>query len=106
MDLNLIVLSGRLAVDPEIKTFDSGSRLARLLLTVRQDNPPRRVDVLPVTVWSPPASVESAKKGDRVWATGSMQRQFWDAPDGRRSRVELVAETVTFGEGIDYGEEE
>ena len=54
MDLNLIVLCGRLAVEPELKEFDSGSRLVRLLVTVRSDEPRRRVDVVPVTLWDPP----------------------------------------------------
>ena len=30
MDLNLVVVSGRLAAPPEIRQFESGSRLARV----------------------------------------------------------------------------
>jgi single-stranded DNA-binding protein len=39
MDLNLVVLCGRLAVEPELRTFESGTRLMRLLVTVRSDWP-------------------------------------------------------------------
>jgi single-stranded DNA-binding protein len=96
MDLNLVVLCGRLAVEPELKTFGSGSRLIRLLVTIRSDSPKRRVDVVPVTLWDPPDDLidELPLKGQRVWVCGSVQRRFWEAPDGRRSRLEVVAEQV------------
>jgi single-strand DNA-binding protein len=100
MDLNLVVLCGRLAVDPELKTFESGTRLIRLLVTVRSDEPRRRVDVVPVTVWDPPDELVEGlpAKGRRVWVCGSVQRRFWEAPEGRRSRLEVVAEQVNLKE--------
>ena len=98
MDLNLIVLCGRLAVDGELREFDSDSRLIRYLVTVRVDHPRRRVDVIPVTLWdpTPDLSRDPGLKGQRVWVCGSVQRRFWESPDGRRSRVEVVAEQVNF----------
>lgn len=100
MDLNLTVLCGRLAVDGELRVFDSGTRLIRYLVTVRTDHPRRRVDVVPVTLWDPPDEVvdEPGEKGQRVWICGSVQRRFWESPEGRRSRVEVVAEQVNFKE--------
>lgn len=98
MDLNLIVLCGRLAVDGEARTFDSGARLIRYLVTVRVDFPRRRVDVIPVTLWDPDDDLVEApgEKGERVWVCGSVQRRYWESPDGRRSRVEVVAEQINF----------
>jgi single-stranded DNA-binding protein len=98
MDLNLIVLCGRLATDAELRVLDSGSRLIRFLVTVRADHPRRRVDVVPVTLWDPPDEMvdEPGEKGQRIWICGSVQRRFWESLDGRRSRVEVVAEQVTF----------
>lgn len=96
MDLNLVVLCGRLAVEPEVKSFGTGTRLVRFLVTVRSDEPRRRVDVVPVTLWDPPDELvdDLAEKGRRVWVCGSVQRRFWESPDGRRSRLEVVAEQV------------
>jgi single-stranded DNA-binding protein len=96
MDLNLVVLCGKLAVDPELKSFDSGIGLVRLLVTVRSDEPKRRVDVVPVTLWDPPDEFldEMPGKGRRIWVCGAVQRRFWESPDGRRSRLEVVAEQV------------
>lgn len=96
MDLNIVVVCGRLAAPPEIRVFDSGTRLARYLVTVRTDAPRSRVDVLPVTLWDPPDDVVEAmpEPGRRIWASGCVQRRFWDGPDGRRSRLEIVAHHV------------
>jgi single-stranded DNA-binding protein len=96
MDLNLIVVSGRLAAPPELRQFESGARLARYLVTVRSEEPSRRVDVLPVTLWDPADELLDADPapGARVWVVGSLQRRFWSATEGRRSRLELVADQV------------
>lgn len=98
MDLNLVVLCGRLATDADLRVFDSDSRLIRFLVTVRSDHPRRRVDVVPVILWEPPDEVvdHPGVKGQRIWVCGSVQRRYWDSPEGRRSRVEVVAEQVTF----------
>jgi single-stranded DNA-binding protein len=108
MDLNLIVLCGRLATDPELKVFDSGTRLLRYLVTVRADHPRRRVDVVPVTQWDPPDECveDLPEKGARIWVCGSIQRRFWESPDGRRSRIEVVAEQVHLKDIVDNEEAE
>lgn len=101
MDLNLVVLAGRLAAPPEIRQFESGSRLARYLITVRSEDPVNRVDVIPVTLWDPPPALLDADPvpGTRVWIAGSVQRRFWSAEEGRRSRLEVLADQVCLREG-------
>jgi single-stranded DNA-binding protein len=96
MDLNLAVIAGTLAAPPEIRTFDSGTRLARYLVTVRSTEPRRRVDVVPVVEWDPPPDSPAADldRGDRIWMAGSVQRRFWTSADGRRSRLEIIAHHV------------
>jgi single-stranded DNA-binding protein len=100
MDLNLTILCGRLATDAELRVFDSGTRLIRYLVAVRADHPRRRMDVIPVTLWDPPDDLadEPGEKGERIWVSGSVQRRFWESPDGRQSRVEVVAEQVNLKE--------
>jgi single-stranded DNA-binding protein len=103
MDLNLVVLSGKLATAPEVRVFDSGSRLVRYLVTVRSEVPRRRVDVLPVTLWDPADDLlaKEVLPGRRIWVAGSTQRRFWDGPEGRRSRIEIVAEQVSMRDELD-----
>ena len=96
MDMNLVVLTGTLATAPELREFESGARLLRLLVTVRQDEPRRRVDVVPVTLWDPPSALisENLERGRRVMVVGAAQRRFWEAKEGRKNRVEIVADHV------------
>jgi single-stranded DNA-binding protein len=96
MDLNLIVIAGRLAAEPELTTFASGAQLLRLLVTVRSQEPRRRIDVLPVVMWDPADDivVDELTRGTKVWVAGSVQRRFWSAEAGRTSRVEIVAHDV------------
>ncbi len=93
MDLNLVVIGGKLAAPAELRKFESGSRLLRSLVTVRSNAPRRRVDVVPVTLWDPEADHEviDAPVGRHVWVVGTVQRRFWTDADGRRSRLEVVA---------------
>lgn len=96
MDFNIVVLSGKLATAPEVRAFESGSRLIRYLVTTRSETPLRRVDVVPVILWDPDEShlAEDAAAGRSVWVAGSVQRRFWTAEDGRRSRLEVIAHHV------------
>jgi single-stranded DNA-binding protein len=97
VDLNLIVIAGRVAAQPEFRSFDSGSSLMRLLVTVRSSAPRRRVDVIPVSVWDPDEDLTDGAitVGTGLWIAGSVQRRFWSATDGRRSRLEVVAHEVS-----------
>ena len=96
MDLNLVVLGGKLAAPPELREFESGSRLLRSLITTRTTAPRRRVDVLPVTLWDPPPDHDlvDAPVGSDVWIVGSVQRRFWSGAEGRHSRLEIVAGNI------------
>jgi single-stranded DNA-binding protein len=96
MDMNLVLLNGHLAAPAEVREFESGTRLVRYLLTVRSETPRRRVDVIPVTLWDPADDLvdDAPGAGIPLWVTGSVQRRFWEGPDGRRSRLEVVATHV------------
>lgn len=95
MDINVVVISGKLAATPEVRSFDSGARLIRYLVTTRSEAPHRRIDVLPVTLWDPDDElIAEAAVGQGVWIAGSVQRRFWAAAEGRRSRLEVVAQSV------------
>jgi len=94
MDLNIVFLAGTLATAPEFRDFESGARLARLLVTVRSESPTVRTDVVPVTLWDPDGALTDLQRGDRVCVTGTVQRRFWSDGSGRRSRVEVIAHQV------------
>ncbi len=97
MDLNLVVLAGRLAATPEVRVFEDGNTLTRILVTTRSEQPRKRIDVVPVVVWNDSATgddLSSFERGDRVWVSGHIQRRFWSDDHSRRSRIEVVAAHV------------
>ncbi len=103
MELNLIVIAGRLSAEPELKQFESGTEMLRMLVTVRSEEPRRRIDVLLVVLWDPSLELkeqvaEGNLRGRAVWVAGSVQRKFWAEGEGRTSRVEIVAHEVQIRE--------
>ncbi len=97
MYVNEVKLVGRLAVVPQVTTFDTGRQVAKLLVTVRAERPRRRVDVIPVTVFDDVDRVAGYPAGTPVEIHGTVQRRFWANPG--RSRIEVVADTAHRREG-------
>ncbi|MCY3540070.1 MAG: single-stranded DNA-binding protein [Acidimicrobiia bacterium] len=95
-DLNEIRLRGTLSIAPEHRIFGSGASLARLLVTVRQSVPRNRTDVIPITLWEPDGAILKGERGTRVEVEGQIQRRFWTDAEGRRSRIEVIADRVRF----------
>lgn len=105
-DHNAIRLEGRLSAAPQVKDLRSGEQLVLLKVVVRRPDP-RRADSLPVVVGPPPgrgrrrapdqagrrtvALAARLAQDDRVEVTGTLQRHFWDAEGGRRSRLQVRA---------------
>ena len=97
MDLNLVIIAGRLAAAPEVRVFEGGSTLVRYLVTTRSEKPRRRIDVVPAVLWDADEAATGFERGDRVWIAGSVQRRFWSDDHSRRSRIEIVAHHVQAG---------
>ncbi len=96
-DINLAVLCGRLATEPELRIYDSGAQALHFLVTTSAEEPRRRIDVVPVVLLDPPGEVLDYpfKAETRVWVTGSVQRRSYDSPTGRRNRIEVFADQVS-----------
>ena len=96
MDMNVVVLFGKLAAPSELRSFESGSSLVRSLVAVRTDAPRRRVDVVPVILWDPDTNhpLLSATVGSQVFAICTIQRRFFTVGETRQSRLEVVARHV------------
>lgn len=108
-DVNEVVLEGRLSAAPDLKDLDGGGQLVLLRVVSRRGDGPR-VDSLPVVVGPAPdrgrhrapgqAAARDVRRAaslaadDRVRVVGRVQRHFWDADGTRRSRIQVVAETV------------
>jgi single-stranded DNA-binding protein len=90
--VNLSVVCGPCSAAPEIRVLESGSRLATL--AVRCPAGDERATSVPITVWDPPAWVESLDAGDAVVVVGRLRRRFYQRPGGVGSRVDVEAELI------------
>jgi single-stranded DNA-binding protein len=90
--LNLSVVCGRCSAVPEVRVLESGTRLASLAL--RCPGGRDRATSVPVTVWDPPAWVETLEPGDAVVVVGRLRRRFYQRAGGVGSRVDVEAELI------------
>jgi single-stranded DNA-binding protein len=103
--LNLAVIWGTCSAPPEIRTLESGSRVASLAVrTPASATTTRRgraagtagtATSVPVTVWDPPAWVETLDAGDAVVVVGAVRRRFFATRTGARgAKAEVEAATI------------
>ncbi len=107
-DHNETRLVGRLRGAPDRRTLPSGDEIVSLRVVVAR--PGGGSDTLPVQFGPAPApgrrrgvgqvgrralaAVDRLEDGTRIEVVGSVRRRWWGGPDGRRSRVEVLAEIV------------
>jgi len=112
-DINRVTLVGRLTRDPELKHLPSGSAVLELGLAVngrRQDASGQWVDkpnFFDVKVFGNQAEMLSQHlaKGRRIGVDGRLDWSSWESQDGgKRSKVEVVAQSVQFLDSRGDGE--
>jgi len=100
--LHLAVLWGRCSAGVEIRTLESGRRLASFAVRTPAGAPPRRrpggtdsATSVPVTVWDPPAWLEAVEADDPLVVIGTVRRRFFAIRSGGRgAKAEVEAVTV------------
>ena len=103
--LNHVTLMGRLTADPELKKTESGVAFCRFSLAVERNyknaNGEYETDFYDVTAWRGTAEFLSKyfAKGRVAAVDGHLQTQKWtDKSGNKRVSVEVVAESVFFGD--------
>ena len=100
--LNQTVIVGRLVNDPELRETENGRKVTNVTVAVPRSfknvNGEYDTDFISCVLWKGVAenTVEYCKKGDLVGVRGRLQNREYEAEDGKRKVVELVAEKVTF----------
>ena len=104
--INRVVLVGNLTRDPELRHTPSGTPVCSLRLAVntrRKDESGQWTDkpnYFDITVWGQQGEncAQYLSKGRPVAIDGRLEWREWDATDGsgKRSAVEIVADTVQF----------
>jgi single-strand DNA-binding protein len=104
-NLNVVVITGNLTRDPELKSLQSGTSVCKLRVAVnsrRRDQSGEWVDkpnYFDVTVWG--AQGENCAtyltKGRPVAIEGRLDWREWESQDGnKRQAVEIIANSVQF----------
>jgi single-strand DNA-binding protein len=96
-DDNTVLLRGRLAAEPNVRTMPSGDQLCSFRLTVARPAGERaRVDSIDCATTSGRVrrALGRAVTGDRVEVRGSLHRRFWRGPSGVASRYEVAVAAV------------
>jgi single-strand DNA-binding protein len=104
-NINVVVITGNLTKDPELRSTPSGTSLCKLRVAVnsrRKDSSGEWIDkpnYFDVTVWG--AQGENCAnylfKGRPVAVQGRLDWREWEADGGgKRSAIEIIAESVQF----------
>ncbi len=101
---NLVVLTGRLTADPELKTTANGISVTTFSIAVERryrSGEDRQADFINIVAWRQSAEfiTKYFKKGNMIGIEGSIQtRRYEDKNGNPRTAFEVVANNVQFVE--------
>lgn len=107
--LNVVVLTGRLCSDPELKTTNNGTSVCNFSIAVDRRykaGEERQADFINIVTWRSSAEFVSKyfKKGQMIAIRGGIQtRRYTDKDGNNRTAFEVVADDVQFA---DFGKKE
>lgn len=93
--MNVVVLLGNLAANPELRHIANGRAVCSFRLAVSRPGG-EQADFFTVVAWERQAEIckEYLEKGRRVGIEGRLHYSTWEVEDGKRSKVEIVAHRV------------
>lgn len=100
MNLNKVILIGRLTKDPELRQLSSGHESVYFTLAIsRQFAPPgqeRQSDFIQCVAWGPQAKFlgNFMRKGSLLSVEGRIQTRTYETETGTRYITEVVAESI------------
>lgn len=112
MDLNKVMLIGRLTRDPETKKIPSGAMVAAFTVaTGRQwtdaaGEKQKQTEFTAVSAWGKLGETVAPflRKGRQVYVEGRLQTSEWAGNDGaKRQKTEVVAESIILLGGKEEG---
>ncbi len=103
MDLNKVMLIGRLTADPESRTTPQGQIVANFSIATnrvwkdQQGTQQDRTEFHNIVAWRKLAEIcaQYLKKGRQIYIEGHLQTRSWDGQDGKKNyRTEVVADNM------------
>ena len=106
LNLNKVVLAGRLTGDPELKQTTSGVSVTNFSIAINRrfssrggENAEQQTDFINVVAWRQTAEfiTKFFRKGSAICLTGSIQTRAWqDAQGQKRYATEVVVDEAMF----------
>ena len=102
--MNKVILMGRLARDPDVRTTQGGKSVARMTLAVdrrRSSDEQQDADFLALIAWEKIADIAAnyLHKGSKILVEGRLQSRSYEAQDGTKRYVtEVVLSNLEFCE--------
>jgi single-strand DNA-binding protein len=102
---NQVILMGNLTRDPELKAIPSGQSVCSFSLALNRSYKDQQsgewkeaTDYVDVTAWGPLAEriAQYCQKGKQVLVNGRIQSRSWEQDGQKRTKVEVLAQDVTF----------
>lgn len=89
--MNLVMITGRLAKDPEVRYTQSGKAVANITLAVDRGYGENKQTVwIPCVAWEKRAEVigNTLAKGRKIAVEGEWTQRSWETQDGQKRRVD------------------
>ncbi len=102
LNLNKVILAGRLTAEPELKTTQSGISVTSFSIAVNRrfsKDEQKQTDFINIVAWRQQAEFVSRyfHKGSSICIVGSLQTRSWTDQNGqKRYATEVVADEVNF----------
>lgn len=99
LNLNKVILGGRLTATPELKQTPGGVSVVSFTIAVDRKGTERKTDFIDVTAWRQTAEFISKyfAKGSSICVVGTLQKREWTDNNGnKRYATEVVAEEALF----------
>jgi single-strand DNA-binding protein len=101
--VNKVILIGRLGKDPEVRTLESGAKVANFSLatteTYKKNNEKQEItEWHNIVLWRGLADIAERflSKGDQVYIEGKIRTRSWDDKDGnKRYTTEILGDNMT-----------
>ncbi len=114
MDLNKVMIIGRLTRDPELRTTPTGTSVCQLGLATnfvytnqQSGQKVENVEYHNVVMWRKLGEIAAQylKKGQRVYIEGRLQTRSWDGDNGKKNyKTEIIADNMIMLDGGRGGE--
>lgn len=110
--VNQVVLMGNLTRDPELRQTPGGQNVCGFSIALNrsyknaQDEWQEATDYVDIVAWGPLGErvAQYLSKGRRVLIQGRLQSRSWEQEGNKRSKVEVIANDVTFLDNRGAGE--